>query len=122
MSNQIHLTACDNQVILLAITWTDSRMLANIKSGNNNSVDVTIDIESGRSLKTINLNGVDGPLQENLSVDLPPGDYQLFAIGVNWGGPQAMELTFNGQSYTAPTSPEIEGAFGTYGPIDFTVS
>ena len=38
----INVSSCDNELIILAYGWSASFEIANIKSGNYNTVDVTI--------------------------------------------------------------------------------
>jgi hypothetical protein len=99
MSNSINITKCDNQLILIAVNNTntnDTVEICNIKSGNSNTVDVTINIEEGSSVPaSIQLNGLDKDLSGTYSIQVPAGDYSLVYVGVNWGGPYNFEFTMN---------------------------
>lgn len=95
MGNTLKITACDNEILVVASNWNESYLLANIKSGNNNTVDFAIDIAEGAASATLNLNGVNAPLTTPQSVSLPAGTYRLNIIGINWGGPTALEAQLN---------------------------
>jgi len=101
MSNTIKITACDNQLILFAINKAEDNCyeLCNIKSGNNNSVDITLNIEDGTFQGTIEANGVNSNLNETKTVQLPAGEYYLVYAGVNWGGPYNFKFEFNNKTY-----------------------
>lgn len=95
MSNTVKITACDNELLLIASNWNGSLMLATIKSGNERVVDFTIDIVEGATTTPLNLNGLGKDLTAPQSVALPAGDYRLNIVGINWGGPAAFEVQLN---------------------------
>lgn len=95
-SNTIHITASDNELYVLAYQWGASYQLAHIQSGNGNAVNVTVNINQGAYTEPAVQNGVNGPLNSTYSVNLPSGDYELVAVGVNWGGPWSFALNVNG--------------------------
>jgi hypothetical protein len=90
-TTRIKVTALDNECYILASTPTGSSEVCHLKSGGNNPVDYTVVPQS----------------------ILPPGDYDLVIIGVNWGGPQALSVTLVGPNatYTAPAWPNVAGVF-----------
>lgn len=99
MSNTINITECDNELILYAVNEaaTDCYEICNIKSGNTNSVDVTIDLQSGSQASApITANGVSAPIKSTNPFSLPAGKYTLLYSGLNWGGPYNFEFTFSG--------------------------
>lgn len=102
MSNNIQITKCDNELIVLALQGNQSYELCNIKSGNNNSVIVHIDIDQGEYTGAVKLNGVNGPLNAEKRVALPAGEYTLVYAGVNWGGPYQFAMTVNGEPRSLP--------------------
>jgi hypothetical protein len=79
---QIQVTATDNELILLASTAAGSSELCRLKSGFNKPVSYTLFPQA----------------------ILPPGDYDLTVIGINWGGPWAFKVT---------TTPAIGGLSGS---------
>jgi hypothetical protein len=87
---QIHVTATDNELYILASTGRGSSELCHIKSGFNAPVNYSFDPN------TI----------------LPPGNYDLTFVGINWGGPWAFAVT---------TTPPIAGlsasGTGTVGAV-----
>jgi hypothetical protein len=108
MSNTINITKCDNELILFAVNQdaTDCYEICNIKSGNNNGVDVTINLESGSKASTpITANGVNKPIKSTNSCSLPAGKYTLLYSGLNWGGPYNFQFTFNGVTYELLNDP-----------------
>ncbi len=110
MSNQIHISASDNEMYIIAYNWNGSYELAHVQSGNNNVVDLTITIEAGKYRKLGTFNGVNKPLSHKRNLKLPAGDYTLAAVCINWGGPMNCAYTFNGQIFTVPASSQ-EGIF-----------
>lgn len=121
MSNTITITACDNELILLAYQWGGSFELMRILSGNSNPVNVTINIEAGPYQGTNVINGVNNPLGGTYTVSLPSGQYTLLPMGINWGGPQQFTMNLNGKQYALPYGPQGEGLVWNPGPITFTV-
>lgn len=79
-TTQIHVTAADNEIMLIACTPSESVELLHYKSGFNKPVDVMV---------------FPGAI-------LPTGQYSLVMIGVNWGGPSkfTIQVTTNGQTQT----------------------
>lgn len=70
-TTDIRVTACDNELILIASSPAGSAVLCHLKSGYNAPVDY----------------------QVNPRNILPSGNYTLTMIGVNWGGPSNFEVT-----------------------------
>ena len=70
-TTQIHVTACDNELYILASTGRESSELCHIKSGFNDPVDDKF----------------------NPGHILPPGSYELTLVGINWGGPWKFGVT-----------------------------
>ena len=107
MSNSIKITKCDNELYILAVaTGTNadpnnlSNQLCHIQSGGNQVVDVTINIEEGNYVQPATLNGVFHPLYINSQVKLPKGDYNILAVGIDWGGGRDIEGKINnGESF-----------------------
>ena len=77
MSTPVDVTACDNELIVIATQWALSSEVFRIKSGNGNAVSYSVDLAS----------------------ILPSGAYDLTMIGVNWGGPFNFALTVDGAGY-----------------------
>ncbi|OHX10212.1 hypothetical protein [Chromobacterium sphagni] len=100
-SNTIHITASDNELYVIAYQWGASYQLAHIQSGNGNAVNVTVNINSGAYTEPAVLNGVNGALNSTYAVNLPNGDYEIVAMGVNWGGPWSFALNVNGGAQKA---------------------
>jgi hypothetical protein len=70
-TTKIHVTACDNELYILASTPAGSSEICHLKSGYNNPVNYEVTPQS----------------------ILPPGNYTLTMIGINWGGPTAFKVT-----------------------------
>lgn len=81
-TTQIHVTACDNELYILASTGRESSELCHIKSGFNDPVDYKF----------------------NPGHILPPGAYELTVVGINWGGPWKFAVT------TTPPIAGLSGA------------
>ncbi|MEA3031710.1 MAG: hypothetical protein QOG13_3035 [Sphingomonadales bacterium] len=65
-TTQIDVTKCDNELYVIASTPAGSSEILHIKSGYNKPVNHTI----------------------YPPAILPPGNYTLILVGINWGGPQ----------------------------------
>ena len=76
LCNKIEVTAVDNELILLASTSRGSSVLCHLKSGFGAPVSYTF----------------------NPGHILPPGTYDLTAIGINWGGPWAFKVNVAGNT------------------------
>jgi hypothetical protein len=126
MKNNIKITACDNQLILLAVVTEASYELCNIQSGNFMPVSVEISLEAGEYSGPIHANGVNTPIDITKTVKLPAGTYTLLYSGINWGGPYNFNFTFNGESYKLVDDPKnpLFGVIWNKGDnsIQFTVS
>lgn len=78
-TTQIQVTACDNELYIIAATPGMSSEICHLKSGYGNPVNYTVKPQS----------------------ILPPGPYNLIIVGINWGGPSAFKVTLT-QSSGAP--------------------
>lgn len=67
----VHVTACDNELYILASTPAGSSTLCHIESGYNDPVNY----------------------QFNPGHILPSGSYDLTLVGINWGGPWKFDVT-----------------------------
>lgn len=121
MPNTINVTACDNELIVLAYQWGASFELCRVLSGNSNSVNVTLTINPGSYSGTQVFNGVNGPLNISTSTNLAPGKYSLLLLGIDWGGPQQFTVAVNGQAFALPYGDNGNGLVWNPGPITITV-
>ena len=122
MPNTIAITACDNELIVLAYQWGASFELCRILSGNNHSVNVTLNINSGVYQGTIVLNGVDQNLSQTITQTLSSGTYSILLLGIDWGGPAQFTVSVNGgTAKTLPLQNEGDGLLFNPGPISITV-
>src|SRR5437879_11750262 len=82
---QIHVTAADNELYLIAAGAAGSSEICHIKSGAGQPVDFTLVPQSV----------------------LHSGVYNLIVVGINWGGPRAFEITlsFNDGSHQTLKAP-----------------
>lgn len=86
-TTNIQVTACDNELYILATTGAGSSEICHIKSGYGNPVNYSVIPQS----------------------ILPKGAYSLIVVGINWGGPSAFKVTLAQSSgppivLTAPTN------------------
>ncbi|AUH50860.1 hypothetical protein CXB49_08585 [Chromobacterium sp. ATCC 53434] len=95
-SNTLRITASDNELYIIAYQWGASYQLAHIQSGSGNAVNVNVNIGTGNYVEPAVQNGVNGPLNSTYSVNLPAGDYEVMAVGINWGGPWSFAFNVNG--------------------------
>lgn len=122
MTNTINVTACDNELIILAYQWGGSFELCRILNGNSYSINQSITINSGPYTGTqIISNGITGPISGTTALTLPSGDYTLLLLGIDWGGPQVFNATVNGTDYSSPAATDGEGLVWNPGPIAITV-
>ena len=122
MANTVAVTACDNELVILAYNASASFELCQILSGNSQPVNVTVGIQAGAYQNTVVLNGVNQPLTQAITQSLPSGTYSILMLGVNWGGPTQFTTTINGTSYTLPfTQQGPLGLTFNPGPISITV-
>jgi hypothetical protein len=100
-TTEIQVSATDNEMYILAVA--DSGLLSSevchIKSGFNNPVAYTVIPQS----------------------IMPPGKYTLVMVGINWGGPQAFEVTLTTggvrTTYTALANPAVGANWTVAVPI-----
>lgn len=125
MANTINVTACDNELVILAYNWDNSYELCRILSGNNQSVNVTLNIQPGTYEGTVVLNGVNNPLNVTLAPTIPSSDpskpYSILMLGVDWGGPAQFTTSVNGTAHNLPLQPTGSGLVFNPGPIAITV-
>jgi hypothetical protein len=103
MSNTIQIPECDNEMIIIAYKYVDethtnqcSFELCRILSGNGSDVNVTINTEVGQYQGSLFLNGINCPLSGTYNVSLDAGDYQIAAVGINWGVSMGFTMSVNG--------------------------
>jgi hypothetical protein len=128
MSNTINITACDNEIIILAYqntsTFEGSFELCRVSSGYGNVVNVTLNLSEGAYTKSLVLNGVPGPLNVTQTINLPAGSYKLLLLGINWGGGQEYKINVNGTThgiFPYQPGPVAEGLTYHSAPIAITV-
>lgn len=121
MSNTITVTACDNELIVLAYQWGASFELCRILSGNNQPVNVTLNVQSGPYQGPIVLDGVNQPLSQTINQTLSSGAYSLLLLGVDWGGPAQFTVNVNNTPYSLPLTNQGDGLLFNPGPISITV-
>ena len=122
MANSMTITACDNELVIMAYTPSASFELCQILSGNSQPVNVTLGIQPGTYQNTIVLNGVNQPLKQSINQTLPAGTYSILMLGVNWGGPTQFTVNVNGTPYTLPfTQQGPLGLTFNPGPVSITV-
>ena len=123
MTNQIKVTKCDNELIILAYQWGASFELCRILSGNSNSVDVTMQINKGAYQGPTVLNGVHHPLHpQTIHQNLESGKYSLLLLGIDWGGPAEFAVKVNDTHYGFPYQSEGDGLVWHSDPICISVN
>lgn len=101
-ANSINVSACDNELYVIACNSTISYQLCHILSGNSNLVDVVANITQGSYTEPATLNGVTSPLQKQYDVSIPSGTYSIMAVGIDWGGGQQIELSVTSDTVSKP--------------------
>jgi L-asparaginase len=123
LANVINVTACDNELIIMTYQENASYELCRILSGNNNTVNVQLNIQEGPYQGSLTFNGVTTPLNvpNPITVTVPAGEYQLLLLGINWGGPTQFTVNVNGKQYALPPQSNGKGLVFNPGPIQLTV-
>ncbi len=121
MPNKIAVTACDNELIVIAFQTGASYELCRILSGNKNSVTVTINITAGPYQGTIVLDGVNQPLNLAVPQTLAPGTYSIQLLGLNWGDVTQFSGTVNSTRFDLPVKQADPGLTFSIPPISITV-
>jgi hypothetical protein len=122
MSNKLNITKCDNELILIAYQNGASFQLGRILSGNSNSLDITLEINPGAYQGGAFVNGVNHVIEPSTHfLNLAQGDYQLVAVGIDWGGPSEFNFTFNGNEYSTPLNNFGNGIVWKTDPIKFSI-
>lgn len=103
-TTKISVTACDNELYLIALPTTpptnfSGAEILHMSSGFNQPVSYSIVPQA----------------------ILPPGQYTLVMVGINWGGPQAFSVTLTiggvDTPFTAPASTAIGANWTVAVPI-----
>ena len=121
MPNTIQVTACDNELILLAYQGEGSYELCRILSGNEARVNVTLQILQGQYNGSVLLNGMQQGLEGTFQVYLEPGNYSLLLLGINWDGPTQFAVNVGTQTYSMPPQNAPEGLAWHPDPIGLLV-
>jgi hypothetical protein len=88
MAASIKISACDNELYVIASTPAFTSEICHITSGYNDPVGYNV----------------------RLGAILPAGSYSLTMIGVNWGGPAKFAITVTNNGVTTPYSYENANA------------
>lgn len=123
MPSTINVTACDNELVIVAYQPNASYVLCNIESGFNNAVNVTLNLTPGNFTQTVVLDGLGGPLNVTQPIALPAGSYSLLLLGINWQtGSYQFLATVNGTTYGQNTVQQgASGLDWNSAPIAITV-
>lgn len=78
MATAIKVSACDNELYIVASTGAGTSEILHITSGFNDPVNYAV----------------------NLGSILPPGKYDLTMVGINWGGPANFAVTVGATPFT----------------------
>ncbi|MBI3258928.1 MAG: hypothetical protein HYZ54_05575 [Ignavibacteriae bacterium] len=123
MANTIKITACDNELILIAYQSGSSFELCRILSGYNNSVNISVNIYNGQFQGTLLLDGINpgNSLSGTYNIALAKGQYSLIGLGIDWGGPQAFAFSLNGSAAGFIATGGADGLVSYTKPIVLTV-
>lgn len=120
MSNTIQVSACDNELIILAYQEGVSYEIGRILSGNGEAVNVSIDLLAGDYVGTSLFNGIITPLDVSVTTYIPSGSYSLLFLGINWGGPSSFTVSVGGTAVGGTVGQGL-GLTWNPGPIAITV-
>ena len=124
MPATITVTACDNELIILAYPTSApnaSFELCRILSGNNTGVNVTLTVQPGTYTGPIVLNGPSNSLNLSVPTCVTSGSYSLLLLGVNWGGVYSFTVNVNGTIVPGGSGSTGTGLVWNPGPISITV-
>jgi hypothetical protein len=106
-SNLIHITECDNQLLIYAVKHVVTPIagvqllfpLANVGSGP--AVDIQISLEEGNFVQPNPILNSAGKtnLTVKETVKLPAGKYSIYYSGFNTGGPYNFKFSLNNTPY-----------------------
>ncbi len=99
MPSQITVTACDNELIVLATNGNASFELCRILSGYDMKVNVTLNVQPGAYQGPITMVGFLQPLNVTIPQYLAAGTYTLLLLGVDWGVQAQFAVNVNGTPY-----------------------
>ncbi len=120
MSNTIQVSACDNELIILAYQEGVSYEIGRILSGNGEAVNVSIDLLAGDYVGTSLFNGIITPLDVSITTYIPSGSYSLLFLGINWGGPSSFTVSVGGTALGGTVGQGL-GLTWNPGPLAITV-
>lgn len=78
MATTVNISKCDNELYVVATTGAGTSEICHITSGYFDPVAYQVKLDS----------------------ILPPGNYDLNLIGINWGGPAAFNVEVGGQTFS----------------------
>jgi hypothetical protein len=120
-NNIITVTACDNELDIIAYRWNESIVLARVLSGNSMPVNVTFHVvvagNAAPPAQPVVLNGTNNPLNPHapITIHLPASDagdpYSLQMVGINWGASYRFTGAVNDVPYSA-VDPSTKAATG----------
>lgn len=120
MSNTIQVSACDNELIILAYQEGVSYEIGRILSGNGQAVNVSLDLLAGDYVGGSLFNGINVPLDASITTYIPSGSYSLLFLGINWGGPSSFTVSVGGTAVGGTVGQGL-GLTWNPGPIAITV-
>jgi hypothetical protein len=120
MSNTIQISACDNELIILAYQEGVSYEIGRILSGNGEAVNVSLDLLAGDYVGGSLFNGINVPLDASITTYIPSGSYSLLFLGINWGGPSSFTVSVGGTAVGGTVGQGL-GLTWNPGPIAITV-
>lgn len=120
MSNTIQISACDNELIILAYQEGVSYEIGRILSGNGQAVNVSLDLLAGDYVGASLFNGINVPLDASITTYIPSGSYSLLFLGINWGGPSSFTVSVGGTAIGGTVDQGL-GLTWNPGPIAITV-
>jgi hypothetical protein len=120
MSNTIQVSACDNELIILAYQGGVSYQVGRILSGNGQAVNVSINLLAGNYVGESLFNGINVPLGVSVNSYLPSGSYSLLFLGINWGGPSSFTASVGGTAVGGTVGQGL-GLTWNPGPIAITI-
>ncbi|WP_415395834.1 hypothetical protein [Sulfurimonas sp. CS5] len=98
--NQIHITACDNEMFLVASGTNSSAPICHIQSVNGFTVMVTINIKKGSAYSPITeINGLTGPINKTIDFIVPEETVYITPMCLNWSGPYDFKVKINNKDY-----------------------
>lgn len=123
MPTTVAITACDNELYVIAFNGNESYLVCRVMSGYYNSVNISMTINQGAYAGPVIISSTNQPVTSTFSTQVPAGSYSLLLIGVDWGVSANFAVNVNGNpvSYAPIPSLPSPGTVWAPAPVSITI-